>query len=1152
MFQESNKKKGQISIEFMIVFAFILVVFLFLFALITQQRAITQNSQTFSQLQLVAQTIALQINRAAQAGTGFSAQLPITTSIGNIPYNVSVTKGGLVIIAATSGTQIMRATAYSNVQSVSSSASFYGIGNTLYVLPIANGTISLQNSFGTICIDYQCPTNANVSASVSLSTQTVHAANFDGVSSYIDANNGITPGTTTFSAAVWISPTGTIPSFPTIVSTTNSGYTLQTCAAGLGNPTYVTFWINNQGDGNTCTAQTQISYNNWYFFVLTYDGTTAKLYKNGTLVYSQSFSVTLNPSNTLRIGGYPGIGNRWNGKIANVQIYSQVLTAQQIMQLYQGGISATPISNSGLNAWYPLNGDPNDYGGNGKNGVITGSIIFTSVAQLFATVGNPLGQAVNNLLVGFTTTAGNLTNGNGGPGQVVSTYTNSNGIASVFLNQQGNNGQAFVQVTAFNSNALPSSLLAAWYPLNLGQGSVAQDISGNKNNGAFGGQPWWSLQNYYAQFPSSQAPLSLGVSGQTGYVEQKTGFVFMDNAAQSFTISLWVRPNATSGVILSELGQTAPNTNWHDSWLELVNGNVYMRIWALGCQLLGKINTNTWTNVAMTYNGAVLTGYINGASTNTISYTRQVPAGGTTAMFYPLGTPDLTNCGSGLSYSGGIANYQFYSNSLSQIQIASLYAAGLSSSPISGQNAQLWYPLNGDTNDYSGNSYNASMYGSTSFAPLAASISKQQLSSGNIGKILTPSFNGASSYIKVGNVTKINSISNWSVSFWMNSTATTNYKNSLDANFVPAANNAGPRFEQGGSGGSNSLNLIVGTSAGNYNVYTYSNVIGQKVWYNVVSSRNGNTITGYLNGVLVFNASNTKWPSGFANLTLGRGFANSADRWFSGNLSNIQIYNQTISAQQALQIYQGGIAGVPLPSTRLAGWLPLNGNANNYSIGSGINSISSTNVAYNSVLNYVPYLLKASNYSGINFNGQNSYLSVNSIQTISGSRSVVAWIYVPRAYGGMGSPIFSSGLSGAADFFAVTGANGAACSGKLKIYIDHWGTQCNLSSRTVNPGSWNQVAYSYNSSSSSIKLYINGQDAGCTTGSCSTMYGYTMNAVQIGGNTAGGSTTNSSFYGGISSLQLYATALSASQIQQLYNLQIPPSVSTTVPLSWSP
>ncbi|MGC8888874.1 MAG: hypothetical protein ACP5K3_02820, partial [Candidatus Micrarchaeia archaeon] len=53
------------------------------------------------------------------------------------------------------------------------------------------------------------------------------------------------------------------------------------------------------------------------------------------------------------------------------------LSANEIQTLYLEGIGGAPIDLQHLVGWWPLNGDANDYSGNGNNGVPT-NVIFVS------------------------------------------------------------------------------------------------------------------------------------------------------------------------------------------------------------------------------------------------------------------------------------------------------------------------------------------------------------------------------------------------------------------------------------------------------------------------------------------------------------------------------------------------------------------------------------------------------------------------------------------------------------------------------------------------------------------------------------------------------------------------------------------------------
>jgi hypothetical protein len=59
-----------------------------------------------------------------------------------------------------------------------------------------------------------------------------------------------------------------------------------------------------------------------------------------------------------------------------VQVYNSVLSPSQVAQLYEEGIDGIPISNSMLIAWWPLNGDFNDYSGYG-NTATSFNVVYT-------------------------------------------------------------------------------------------------------------------------------------------------------------------------------------------------------------------------------------------------------------------------------------------------------------------------------------------------------------------------------------------------------------------------------------------------------------------------------------------------------------------------------------------------------------------------------------------------------------------------------------------------------------------------------------------------------------------------------------------------------------------------------------------------------
>lgn len=120
----------------------------------------------------------------------------------------------------------------------------------------------------------------------------------------------------------------------------------------------------------------------WYDVVVTVgkgSNPTEAYYINGQEVYNGISSGWISGSTwtTLYIGSKGGTGY-FNGIITNVQIYNTSLPGVQIDNLYSEGIEGIPPTNSGIVGWWPLNGNMNDYSGQGNNGVGS-NIVYTTL-----------------------------------------------------------------------------------------------------------------------------------------------------------------------------------------------------------------------------------------------------------------------------------------------------------------------------------------------------------------------------------------------------------------------------------------------------------------------------------------------------------------------------------------------------------------------------------------------------------------------------------------------------------------------------------------------------------------------------------------------------------------------------------------------------
>lgn len=133
-----------------------------------------------------------------------------------------------------------------------------------------------------------------------------------------------------------------------------------------------------------------------------------------------------------------------------------------------------------------------------------------------------------------------------------------------------------------------------------------------------------------------------------------------------------------------------------------------------------------------------------------------------------------------------------------------------------------------------------------------------------------------------------------------------------------------------------------------------TNSLSINTWYHVVVTYNNSSLGIYLNGTNpVYGPGN--YIGNTNKLYIGPAGGTST---YNGMVANIQIYNKTLSRGEIQYLYAVGIAGPPVNQSRLVGWWPLLGDANDYS-GKGVFSIP-YHVTYQQAVGYRPPSLSAS------------------------------------------------------------------------------------------------------------------------------------------------------------------------------------------------
>ena len=107
---------------------------------------------------------------------------------------------------------------------------------------------------------------------------------------------------------------------------------------------------------NTVSQSGDAILNEWYFVAATYDGTTQRLYIDGSQSASGATSQTISTTQNARIGSNSWIeANFWDGNLANVAIWNRALNSDEINSIMWKSYSELDaVQKNGLQAWYAL------------------------------------------------------------------------------------------------------------------------------------------------------------------------------------------------------------------------------------------------------------------------------------------------------------------------------------------------------------------------------------------------------------------------------------------------------------------------------------------------------------------------------------------------------------------------------------------------------------------------------------------------------------------------------------------------------------------------------------------------------------------------------------------------------------------------------
>jgi hypothetical protein len=347
------------------------------------------------------------------------------------------------------------------------------------------------------------------------------------------------------------------------------------------------------------------------------------------------------------------------------------------------------------------------------------------------------------------------------------------------------------------------------------------------------------------------------LAGAPGYV------VDASVADKTHTVELWFYPTGDNGVLVQYQGQSAPNSSYHFSGIEMVSGQLEFGLWN-GSGLsssgpTGAVSLNTWHQVVMSYDGSYLRGFLDGVRVCKTAVTFDSPSDGsgseTGAFHLAVGPDTVINQGDGSDFEGRVGIFRVYKAKLNRSAVQRNYNTDKNThsepssawDPSTDITPALWYDAS-DTSSYtlSGSTLSTVTDKAGNFTPTVNNTPTRV--TGGLNSLDVWDFDGSGENITTGSGPYASSGNHWAVgvfqwhttdqtkdSFWSASGTRTYAVSSSQSN-----NTWTGEIDYDGSN-----SIVTGVAK---NDFTAS--IAQNTWVivSIVFNKTGNQIFGRLDG----------------------------------------------------------------------------------------------------------------------------------------------------------------------------------------------------------------------------------------------------------------------------------------------------------------
>ena len=236
----------------------------------------------------------------------------------------------------------------------------------------------------------------------------LHSVDFDGVDDFIQLGEPISYTQHTISTWVKVSDSDASKTIIDARDANDDGIRIFLTSAEV-----VTYQLNT----SDITSGSAISVDEWHHIVGTYDGTTQKLYIDGSLADSTTTSQTISTTTNAKIGArnFSDRANEFLGKIDELAIFDRALTADEVTAIFRIKYGANLVQNGNFDELgselltQPLNLSSNFQ--NNGGGIIVDNDTFTTAGGSFDGITSPssflvTGKTYKLIIAGNTTSSG--------------------------------------------------------------------------------------------------------------------------------------------------------------------------------------------------------------------------------------------------------------------------------------------------------------------------------------------------------------------------------------------------------------------------------------------------------------------------------------------------------------------------------------------------------------------------------------------------------------------------------------------------------------------------------------------------------------------------------------------------------------------------